>query len=117
MIASFGGEIKRSFSKNTAYLLAGKNADTKKIKGAQERQVEIINLRRLEQLLLGRATIEAIRKLDRLTKASFKGDAYEVAGEMSAASQGESSEAEAIVTGATGAVVTTTGASSVATTG
>ena len=45
MIALFDGEIKRSFFNNTKYLLAGKNADPKKIKGAQERQVEIINLR------------------------------------------------------------------------
>ena len=61
------------------YLLAGKNADTKKINTADRRNVELINLRRLQKLLLGEQTIEEISQLDRLTKQSFKGNAYEAA--------------------------------------
>ena len=45
MIVLFGGVVRRSFSKNTTYLLTGKNADSKKIKGAQAQEVEIMNLR------------------------------------------------------------------------
>jgi len=48
MTTSFGGEVKRSISKNTTYLLTGKSADTSKIKSATERQVEVVNLRRLQ---------------------------------------------------------------------
>ena len=100
MIKSFGGEVKKSFSVNTSkflchlisnqllicsvvlsleYLLAGKNADTGKIKRALERHVVVINLRRLQKLLLGQLTIEELKQLERLTKDSFKGNAYEAA--------------------------------------
>ena len=61
------------------YLLAGKNADAKKISNAQRRHVEVINLRRLQKLLLGQLTFESIKQLERLAKESFKGDAYEPA--------------------------------------
>jgi len=63
----------------SAYLLAGKNADAKKISSAQDRHVEVINLRRLQKLLLGQLTFESIKQLERLTKESFKRDAYEPA--------------------------------------
>ena len=61
------------------YLLAGNNADTKKIKSAHTRRVVVINLRRIQKLLRGQLTIEALGQLERLTKDSFKGDAYEAA--------------------------------------
>jgi len=50
-----------------------------RINNAQKRKVEIINLRRLQKLLLGQLTFESIKQLERLTKDSFKGDAYEAA--------------------------------------
>lgn len=64
--------------------------------------------------MLGRATIEAIRKLERLTKAPFKGDMYEAAGETSTALEGKSSEAGVIAIEVTGVMATTAGVSSVA---
>ena len=109
MTASFSREIKSSFSKNTNYLLVGKRGEPKTIKGAQTRQVEIINLQQLEQLLLGPSTIEAIHKLDRLTKSSFKGDAYKAEGDVSAASEGTPSNAGVMVTGVIGAMATAYG--------
>ena len=67
---------QQSFSKNTKYLLAGKSANTGKIKRANECQMEIVNLRWLQELLLGQLTIKAIQKLNQLTKDSFKDATY-----------------------------------------
>mmetsp|Transcript_12474 Transcript_12474/g.23758 ORF Transcript_12474/g.23758 Transcript_12474/m.23758 type:complete len:594 (+) Transcript_12474:114-1895(+) len=102
MIQSFGGKVLESFSKNTskcpivygersllsrspdsnsclatAYLLAGKNAASGKIKDAMKRSVEVINLRRLQKLLLGHLTFDEMKELRKLTRNSFVGDAYE----------------------------------------
>ena len=63
-----------------AYLLAGKNTETKKFQMAEKNDAEIINLRRLQKLLLGQLTFESIKDLKTLTKALFKGNAYEAAG-------------------------------------
>ena len=46
---------------------------------AQKNQSVIMNLRRLQKLLLGQLTFESIAQLERLLNASFKGDAYEQA--------------------------------------
>ena len=67
--------------------------------------------------MLGWATIEAIRKLDRLTKVLFKGGVYKAAGETSAALEGKLPKAEVIASGAREGMATTVGASSVASTG
>ena len=63
--------------------------ESEKIKGAQAPQIKLINLRQLEQLLLGRVMIKVIRKLDRLTKASFKGNTYRVSGATNTAPEGK----------------------------
>ena len=47
---------------------------------AEKNQAEVINLRRLQKLLLGQLTFNDIKQLEKLTKASFKGNAYEAAG-------------------------------------
>ena len=47
---------------------------------AEKNDAEIINLRRVQKLLLGQLTFESIEDLEKLTKASFKGNAYEAAG-------------------------------------
>ena len=80
MIESFGGVVKDRFSKSTTYLLAGKDIEPSKIKDAGKRSVEVINLHRLERLLLGKVTFEQLKQLGKLTKDSFKGDAYQPAG-------------------------------------
>ena len=65
----------------TAHLLAGKNTDGGKIKDAGKRLgVEIIDLRRLEKLLLGKLTLIELNQLDKLTRDHFKGNAYKPAG-------------------------------------
>ena len=64
----------------TSYLLAGKDAQADKFKIAEKNKANVINLRRLQKLLLGRLTIDALEQLEKLTKASFKGNAYEAAG-------------------------------------
>ena len=77
MLTSFGAEVKRKYSKNTTYLLAGRETNGSKIKQAQERGVVVINLKRTHQLLAGELKWEALRSLSALTKDSFKADAYE----------------------------------------
>ena len=79
MLASFGCEVKRSFSKNTPYVCVGKSANTSKIKSTNKRQVEVFNLWRLQKLLLGQLTIETMQQIDQLTRDSLKGVAYEAA--------------------------------------
>ena len=63
-----------------AYLLAGKNTETKKFQMAEKNDAEIINLRRLQKLLLGQLTFKSIKNFEKLTKALFKCNAYEAAG-------------------------------------
>ena len=52
---------------------------------AEKNQAEVINLRRLQKLLLGQLTFDSIKQLEKLTKALFKGNAYEAAGAPPAA--------------------------------
>ena len=67
--------------------MAGKDADTAKFKMAEKNQAEVINLCRLQKLLLGQLTFNDIKQLEKLTKASFKGNAYEAAGAPPAAAE------------------------------
>ena len=53
----------------------------------EKNQAEVINLRRLQKLLLGQLTFDSIKQLEKLTKASFKGNAYEAAGAPPAAAE------------------------------
>ena len=46
---------------------------------AEKNQAEVINLRRLQKLLLGQLTFNDIKQLEKLTKALFKGNACEAA--------------------------------------
>ena len=54
---------------------------------AEKHQAEVINLRRLQKLLLGQPTFNDIKQLEKLTKASFKGNDYEAAGAPPAAAK------------------------------
>ena len=54
--------------------------ETKKFQMVENNDAEIINLRQLQKLLLGKLTFDSIKELKRLMKASFKGNAYEAAG-------------------------------------
>ena len=54
---------------------------------AKKNQAEVINLRRLQKLLLGQLTFDSIKQLEKLTKASFNGNAYEAAGAPLAAAE------------------------------
>ena len=47
---------------------------------AEKNHAEVINLRRLQKLLSGQLTFNDIKQLEKLTKASFKGNAYKAAG-------------------------------------
>ena len=62
------------------YLLVWKNAQADKFKMTKKSKASIINLHRLQKLLLGQLTIDALKHFEKLTKASFKGNAYEAAG-------------------------------------
>ena len=53
----------------------------------KKNQAEVINLRRLQKLLLGQLTFNNIKQLEKLTKASFKGKAYEAVGVPPAAAE------------------------------
>ena len=68
-------------------MLAGKDKDTSKFKTAVKNQAEFINLRRLQKLLLGQLTFESTKQLEKLTKASFKGNACEAGGAPPAAAE------------------------------
>ena len=61
-------------------MLAGKNGDAIKIRDAGKNNIEIINLRRLQKLLLRQLTVDSIKQLEKLTKDLFKAVAYEPAG-------------------------------------
>ena len=52
MISLFGGEVKRLFSNNTTYLLTYKSTNVSKTKSANERQMEEVNLWRLQNCCL-----------------------------------------------------------------
>jgi len=56
MIKSFGGIVNNRFLKSTAYLLVGKGINASKIKDADKRSVDVINLHRLKRLLLGKVS-------------------------------------------------------------
>ena len=54
---------------------------------AEKNLAEVINLRRLQKLLLGQLTFDSIKQLEKLTKASFKGNACKAAGAPPAAAE------------------------------
>ena len=105
MIESFGGKTNARYSKNTSkytgralevckarisptysrcarsdYLLAGRDAESSKIKDAGKRSVEVLSLHRLGMLLRGRITFERPKQLDPLTKDDFNSANYRPAG-------------------------------------
>ena len=77
-LEAFGAKVMRSFSRNTTYLLAGKDTKTIKIKTAADRGVRIINLSRLVKLLTGKLqSFDDLHKLPPLTKEDFTEAKYE----------------------------------------
>ncbi|KAL9184884.1 hypothetical protein ACHAXT_002661 [Thalassiosira profunda] len=75
-LASFGAKTTDRFSKNTTHLLAGKFTKSAKIGEAGKRNVEVINLHRVQKLLLGELTLETLREQPQLSKDAFKDDTY-----------------------------------------
>ena len=51
--------------------------DSSKIKTANEKAAAVVNLARIVKLLAGELTFDALDALPRLTKDSFKAEAYE----------------------------------------
>ena len=51
--------------------------DSSKIKTANEKAAAVVNLARIVKLLAGELTFDALDALPRLTKNSFKAEAYE----------------------------------------
>merc|ERR1719401_830339 len=80
MIESFGGRTVSRFSKKTNFLLVGQGALPTKFKDATKRSVEVLNLCRLQVLLLGQISFQALKALPALTSDAFAGPAYQAAG-------------------------------------
>mmetsp|Transcript_27345 Transcript_27345/g.51675 ORF Transcript_27345/g.51675 Transcript_27345/m.51675 type:complete len:644 (+) Transcript_27345:106-2037(+) len=80
MIQSFGGKVITRFSKNTNFLLVGRDAIASKFKDADKRSVDIISLDRLQGLLLGRVSFQELKNLPALTSDAFLGSIYQTAG-------------------------------------
>ena len=68
----------RNFSSKATYLLAGMNTPYQKFKVAEEKNVRVINLNWLMQLLTRKLqSFDAMHKLIPLTKANFTDAKYE----------------------------------------
>lgn len=80
MIESFGGWVITRFSKKTTHLLVGKDAVVGKFKDAIKRSVVIVNLQRLQGLLLNHHSLEQMDAMPTLTGVEFQGHAYQPAG-------------------------------------
>lgn len=106
MIESFGGSVITRFSKKTsecyifiivvsittcllnsrivffmsAHLLVGKDAVAGKFKDATKRSAVIVNLQRLQGLLLNHYSLEQMNVLPTLTPTEFQSTAYQAAG-------------------------------------
>ena len=61
------------------HLLASNSVDIGKIRSVNERQVEVVNVWRLQKLLLGQLTIEIMQQSNRLFRDLFKGGTYKAA--------------------------------------
>ena len=104
MIQRFGGQVQGRMSKKTSkysriyslmisslishnnltlfdtdYLLVGKQPNGDKFKSAANNKVEIINLQRLWNLLLGILTLESLKQMNKLEKETFSKKNYEEA--------------------------------------
>ena len=53
------------------------DVDPSKVKTANEKGATVVNLARIVKLLAGELTFDALAALPRLTKDSFRGEAYE----------------------------------------
>ena len=62
------------------FLLVGQGALPAKFKDAAKRTVEILNLRRLQELLLGHISFRDLKALPTLSSDAFTGPAYRAAG-------------------------------------
>ena len=62
------------------YLLVGQDAVTSRFTDATKRSIVIVNLRRLQGLLLGHISLENLSNMDTLAVDAFKGAAYQAAG-------------------------------------
>ena len=77
-LGTFGAKAAQRFSAKTDYLLAGMGIPNQKIIDAEKRNVRIINLKRLLQLLTGKLpSFDAMHALVPLSKANFTEANYE----------------------------------------
>ena len=95
MITSFGGKANKRLTKNTTYLLAGRDTTARKIKDAVDTyKARVISLRRLEKILRGTMTFDQLREEDVLTSDNFKGNNYQPAGSPTETSSSSETSAE-----------------------
>ena len=60
MIQTFGGKVTQAVSGRTNYVVVGKNPGFSKVHNAQTRGIPILDLRSLQQVLLGTLALEDI---------------------------------------------------------
>ena len=80
MIESFGGKANTSFSKKSNFLLVGKDSAPKKFKASEERGLVVVTLCRLQLLLMGQTSFEALENMPAVTSADVQGSRYQPAG-------------------------------------
>ena len=62
-----------------AHLLARRGSESNKIKTANEKGATVLNLVRLQKLLVGELTFKTLSALPSMTKEMLKADAYKMA--------------------------------------
>ena len=80
MIESFGGKANTSFSKKSNFLLVGKDSAPKKFKASEGRGLVVVTLCRLQLLLMGQISLEALENMPDVTSADVRGSTYQPAG-------------------------------------
>lgn len=63
----------------SAFLLAGKGTMPAKLRDMEKRSIKVTNLQRIQKLLLGETTLDAMNALPPLTRRAFDGDGYQMA--------------------------------------
>eukprot|EP00804_Cyclotella_cryptica_P018531 CCRYP_004336-RA/>CCRYP_004336-RA protein AED:0.25 eAED:0.25 QI:65/1/1/1/0.75/0.8/5/136/650 len=80
LIESFGGKVATRFSKNTSYVIVGKDPSRQKFSDAEIRGVPILALNMLIAVLNQSHTFQSVASLPNLTVESFEGTAYQAGG-------------------------------------
>ncbi|KAL7518672.1 hypothetical protein ACHAWX_003482 [Stephanocyclus meneghinianus] len=80
LVESFGGKIATRFSKNTSYVIVGKDPSRQRFSDAETREVPILTLQMLTAVLNRSHTFESVESLPKVTVESFEGIAYQAGG-------------------------------------